>query len=70
MSGKQLTLKDLKDLDKNTLDSIARRAHYLATQMIFQANNRTDKAKGDPKLADINLHLHLLSILWVHCIYL
>jgi len=48
--SKQITLKDLKDLEKNTLDSIARRAHYLATQMIFQANNRSDKDKGDPKV--------------------
>lgn len=36
--------------DKKTLDSIARRAHYLATQMIYQANHRTDKEKGDPKV--------------------
>ena len=50
MSSKNTTLKDLKDLDKNTLDSIARRAHYLATQMIFQANIRPDKEKGDPKI--------------------
>lgn len=49
MSGKTITLKDLKDLNKNTLDSIARRAHYLATQMIHQANIR-DKEKGDPKV--------------------
>lgn len=50
MSGKTITLKDLKDLNKNTLDSISRRAHYLATQMIHQANIRTDKEKGDPKV--------------------
>jgi pyruvate dehydrogenase E1 component len=50
MPSKTITLKDLKDLDKKTLDSIARRAHYLATQMIYQANNRTDKEKGDPKI--------------------
>lgn len=50
MSSKTIALKDLKDLDKKTLDSIARRAHYLATQMIYQANNRTDKEKGDPKI--------------------
>lgn len=41
---------NLKNLDKNTLDTIARRAHYLATQMIFQANIRSDKEKGDPKV--------------------
>ncbi len=40
-------------LDKKlapTLDTIARRAHYLATQMIYQANHRSDKEKGDPKI--------------------
>lgn len=53
MSGKEITLKDLKDLNtpqvKDTLDNIAKRAHYLATQMIFQANIR-EKSKGDPKI--------------------
>lgn len=39
-----------KNLDRNVLESIARRAHYLATQMIYQANHRTDKEKGDPKI--------------------
>lgn len=36
--------------DRDVLESIARRAHYLATQMIYQANHRTDKEKGDPKI--------------------
>ena len=45
-----ITIENLKNLNKATLDSIARRAHYLATQMIYQANNRTDKDKGDPKI--------------------
>lgn len=35
---------------RSVLDKIASRAHYLATQMISQANHRTDKAKGDPKV--------------------
>jgi pyruvate dehydrogenase E1 component len=35
---------------KSTLDSIVRRAHYLAVQMINLANNRDDKEKGDPKI--------------------
>lgn len=35
---------------REILESIALRAHYLATQMIFQANHRTDKEKGDPKV--------------------
>ena len=37
-------------VDTSTLDKIAKRAHYLATQMIYQANHRTDKEKGDPKI--------------------
>lgn len=32
------------------VEAIARRAHYLATQMIYQANHRSDKEKGDPKI--------------------
>ncbi|KYG60512.1 pyruvate dehydrogenase [Bdellovibrio bacteriovorus] len=40
----------LKNAKPEVLDSIARRAHYLATQMIWQANHRTDKEKGDPKI--------------------
>ena len=44
------SIDQLKSLNKATLDSIARRAHYLATQMIFQANNRPEKDKGDPKI--------------------
>ncbi len=39
-----------KNLSHETLESIALRAHYLATQMISQANHRTDKEKGDPKI--------------------
>lgn len=35
---------------KKTLDTIVQRAHYLANQMIFMANNRKDKQKGDPKI--------------------
>ncbi|AGH96432.1 pyruvate dehydrogenase E1 component [Pseudobdellovibrio exovorus] len=50
MSTKTTTPPALKDVSRETLDSIARRAHYLATQMIFQANNRDDKEKGDPKI--------------------
>lgn len=39
-----------KKLDLKTLDQIARRAHYLANQMIFTANHRDDVEKGDPKV--------------------
>jgi pyruvate dehydrogenase E1 component len=35
---------------RETLNKIAVRAHYLATQMIYQANVRKDKEKGDPKI--------------------
>lgn len=44
------TSSALKDISRETVESIARRAQYLATQMIFQANIRTDKEKGDPKV--------------------
>jgi pyruvate dehydrogenase E1 component len=44
------TNKSAPSLPISTLNSIARRAHYLATQMIFQANHRDDKEKGDPKV--------------------
>lgn len=40
----------LKNVPRETIEAIARRAHYFATQMIYQANNRTDKEKGDPKI--------------------
>lgn len=39
-----------KAISREVLESIARRAHYSATQMIFQANHRSDKEKGDPKI--------------------
>jgi pyruvate dehydrogenase E1 component len=39
-----------KTISREVLESIARRAHYSATQMIYQANHRTDKEKGDPKI--------------------
>ncbi|HND86664.1 MAG TPA: hypothetical protein PLU50_12680, partial [Pseudobdellovibrionaceae bacterium] len=38
------------NVDRKTLDQIARRAHYLATQMISLANHRPEKSKGDPKV--------------------
>ncbi len=49
------------------LDSIFSRAHYLATQMIYQANHRKDKAKGDPKVgghaSGSSSALHILGAL-------
>lgn len=35
---------------REVLEKVALRAHYLATQMISQANHRDDKEKGDPKV--------------------
>lgn len=40
----------MKTKERQTLESIIKRAHYLANQMIFVANNRSDKEKGDPKV--------------------
>ncbi len=37
-------------ISKTQRDAIFSRAHYLATQMIYQANIRKDKNKGDPKV--------------------
>lgn len=39
-----------KKLDLNLLQTIARRAHYLANKMIFMANHRDNVEKGDPKI--------------------
>src|SRR3954465_8094976 len=39
-----------KALDLNVMNTIARRAHYLANRMIFNANNRDNVEKGDPKV--------------------
>ncbi len=39
-----------KSLDYDTLDRIARRAHYLANKMIYLANSRGNVEKGDPKI--------------------
>lgn len=61
----------IDESQKSTLSSIIKRAHYLANQMIYQANNRKDKEKGDPKIgghssgSSSSIHilgtLHLLS---------
>jgi pyruvate dehydrogenase E1 component len=39
-----------KNSNRDLLNKVALRAHYLATQMISQANHRSDKQKGDPKI--------------------
>lgn len=61
----------IDEAQKVTLTSIFKRAHYLANQMIYQANHRKDKEKGDPKIgghssgSSSSLHilgtLHMLS---------
>ena len=38
------------DVRKDVLDRICSRVHYLTTQMIYRANHRDDKEKGDPKV--------------------
>lgn len=40
----------MKKPETKTLQNIVLRAHYLANQMIFSANTRSDKEKGDPKV--------------------
>lgn len=50
ISDKASSDKVSKDLSKDLLDSICSRVHYLTTQMIYQANHRADKEKGDPKV--------------------
>jgi len=40
----------MKPVSKEILDRICSRAHYLANQMIYQANIRKDKIPGDPKV--------------------
>lgn len=39
-----------QNLDLEALNSIARRAHYLANLMIYRANHRSNVEKGDPKV--------------------
>jgi len=38
------------EISQDVLNKISLRAHYLATQMISQANHRSEKSKGDPKV--------------------
>jgi len=39
-----------KKPNQKVIDQVLSRAHYLANQMIFSANNRKDKLKGHPKV--------------------
>ena len=58
---------DLSKVDFQTIDSICRRALYFSTQMIYMANNRKDKAKGDPKIGGhpsaCSSYLHIAAAL-------
>jgi pyruvate dehydrogenase E1 component len=38
------------NVKREVLDRICKRVHYLTTQMIYLANDREDKEKGDPKI--------------------
>lgn len=53
--------------DREILEKIVKRAHYLANQMIYLANNRKDKEKGDPKIgghsSGSTSSIHLLGAL-------
>ncbi len=55
------------DYDVKTLNKIAQRALYLATQMIHRANERPDVQKGDPKIGGhqsaSSSSLHILGAL-------
>lgn len=58
-------------INKDLLDRIALRAHYMATQMIHIANHRKDKEKGDPKVgghpAACASALHIMGALHLVC---
>lgn len=47
MSNPQITAWEK---NRDVLEKIAKRAHYLATRMVYEANHRSDKEKGDPKI--------------------
>ncbi len=53
--------------DLKTINSIIQRAHYLFNQMIFMANHRKNKEKGDPKVGGHSSGsasaLHILGVL-------
>lgn len=57
--------------NREILENVALRAHYLATQMIHLANNRKDKEKGDPKVgghpAACASALHIMGALHLVC---
>lgn len=60
-----------KKLPLKVLNTIASRAHYLANQMIFLANHRKDKSKGDPKVGGhssaSSSAIHIMGALHLLC---
>lgn len=48
--SKNASKSKLKQVKKEVLDRICGRVHYMTTQMIYLANHREDKEKGDPKV--------------------
>lgn len=58
---------DLSKIDYKAIDKICDRALYFSTQMIYMANNRKNKAKGDPKIGGhpsaCSSYLHIAAAL-------
>jgi pyruvate dehydrogenase E1 component len=58
---------DLNKLNYDVINRICERALYFSTQMIYMANSRKDKAKGDPKVgghpAACSSYLHIAAAL-------
>lgn len=56
-----------KKYNAQILEKIINRAHYLTNQMVFQANIRKDKEKGDPKIgghsASSSSSIHIMAAL-------
>lgn len=55
----------------NLIHSITQRAHYLVNQMVYTANHRQDKEKGDPKVgghsSGSTSTLHIMGALHLFC---
>ena len=61
----------MKKTHISLVDSIVSRAHYLANQMIYLANHRTNKQDGDPKVGGHSSGstsvLHIMGALHLFC---
>ena len=68
-----MEITKIKDIHTDTqlIDSIVSRVHYLINQMIYMANHRTDKEKGDPKVgghsSGSTSTLHIMGALHLFC---